>query len=211
MDSRAARAYGGFVPGEPAVQSQVESGIDRDPSNLIPVIRAEGGRALDRHRTACTPFPSVRKEGERAMPDAAIPAAPYAAHAPAWSALILGLFLLAAAIDVLRRPGQWHRMIEEIEGSPALQMLTGLFEIIFGTLLYLANRGPDGWPAGDPLALVLTILGGLAVIEALAVTAFADLYVRFWMRKLGTRTRPLAVLALLLGLGFTAAGLLRLV
>ncbi len=145
------------------------------------------------------------------MPDAAIPAAPYAAHAPAWSALTLGLFLLAAAIDELRRPGQWHRMIEEIESSPALQMLTGLFEIIFGTLLYLANRGPDGWPAGDPLALVLTILGGLAVVEALAVTAFADLYVRFWMRKLGTRTRPLAVLALLLGLGFTAAGLLRLV
>ena len=30
------------IPGEPVARTQVESGIARDPSNLIPVIRAEG-------------------------------------------------------------------------------------------------------------------------------------------------------------------------
>ena len=128
---------------------------------------------------------------------------------PEWSALILGLFLFAAAVDELRRPGQWHRMIEEVEGSSALQLLTGLFELIFGTLLYLGSRGPTGWPA-DWLAALLTLLGGLAVIEALAVTAFSDLYVRFWARKFGTNTRAIAGLALLIGVGFIAAALLRL-
>ncbi|WOF43218.1 hypothetical protein KNJ79_19185 [Sphingopyxis indica] len=130
-------------------------------------------------------------------------------HATIWSALILGLFLLAAAIDELRRPGQWHRMIEEIDASPALQMIVGLFELIFGTLLYLGSRGPTGWP-GDWLAAVLTLIGGLAVLEALVITAFSDIYVRFWMRKLGTNTRVVAGLTLLIGAGFIAAALFRL-
>ena len=57
------------------------------------------------------------------------------ADAAAWTSLFLGLFLVAAALGELRRPGQWHRMIEEIESSPALQMTVGLLELALGALV----------------------------------------------------------------------------
>ena len=56
-----------------------------------------------------------------------------------WSALLLGLFMLFAAIGALRKPGIWQTMINEIEKSPALQLISGLAELTIGTLIYLAN------------------------------------------------------------------------
>jgi|UPI00030D517F hypothetical protein len=46
MDSAALAPYNPSIPGEPVAQKQVESGINRDPLNLIRVIPAEGGLAF---------------------------------------------------------------------------------------------------------------------------------------------------------------------
>ena len=46
VDSAARALYKCAIPGEPVARTQVESGIARDPSNLIRVIPAEGGKRL---------------------------------------------------------------------------------------------------------------------------------------------------------------------
>ena len=84
----------------------------------------------------------------------------------AWSALLLGLFTLAAALGALRNPGAWTTMIEEIEKSPSLQLLAGFAEMIAGAILYLANP----WIPADLLTCVMKAIGGFMMVEALAVS-----------------------------------------
>lgn len=122
-----------------------------------------------------------------------------------WSALFLGLFLIATALGELRRPGGWQEMIDGIEGTPAMQLAFGLLELLTGVVIYLANP----WNPHDLLACVMHTIGGLTVFEALVVTALFDLYHRFWMRRLGTISRGWALAALTLGLALATAGALR--
>ncbi|TNE37729.1 MAG: hypothetical protein EP321_03635 [Sphingomonadales bacterium] len=128
------------------------------------------------------------------------------AYIPAWTSLFLGLFLIAAAIGELRRPGLWHRTIEEIDASPALQMVAGLLELALGAFLYIGGRAAGG---DDWLAVATMLLGGLMVAEALVVMALSDLYIRFWMRKLGTQTRGWASFVAVLGAACFLAGFAR--
>jgi len=97
-------------------------------------------------------------------------------------------------------------MIEEIESSPALQMTVGLLELALGALVYLANRSGG---VEDGLALAMQLLGGLMVAEALVIMAFSDIYIHFWMRKLGTRSRGWALFVILIGAALGLAGLFR--
>ncbi len=124
----------------------------------------------------------------------------------AWSAMVLGSFTLFAAIGALRNPGVWQKMVAEIEGSPALQLLCGLVELMLGVGIYLANP----WIPTDILTCVVKTLGGLMIIEALAVTAFSDIYFHFWLRNLAHMHRAWAIVTLVGGLALTVAGLTRL-
>jgi uncharacterized protein YjeT (DUF2065 family) len=125
--------------------------------------------------------------------------------APAWTALFLGLFSLFAGIGELRRPGHWQKLIAEISASPALQLVTGLVELFLGAVIYLANP----WASPDWLSSVLSVIGGLMCLEALAITAFSDLYVAVWLRRFGPLSRPWAVLSMLFGLALMVAGALH--
>ena len=113
----------------------------------------------------------------------------------AWSAALLGLFALAAAIGALRQPGIWRSMIDEIDKSPALQMVSGFMELFVGAAIYLVNPGTDA----DILAIVMKTIGGLMMIEALVVMAFSDLYFHFWLKNLAAMHRGWAVVTLLIG------------
>lgn len=125
--------------------------------------------------------------------------------APAWSALLLGLAALFAGIGALRRPGIWRTMVQEIEGSPALQFLAGMMELVIGGLAYLANP----WAPADVLACVMKALGGLMMIEALAILGFCDIYSQLWIRTLSHMHRGWALFTLLFGLALAVAGALR--
>lgn len=125
--------------------------------------------------------------------------------ATAWSATLLGLFGLAVAIGALRQPGTWGKMIEEIEASPALQLLCGFIELFVGAAIYLLNP----WDAADLLSTAMKALGGLMMAEALVVMAISDLYFQLWLKNLAAMRRgwPLATLALSVVLA--GAGMLR--
>lgn len=125
--------------------------------------------------------------------------------ATGWSALLLGLFTLAAAIGAFRQPGLFKAMIEEIEKSPALQLLSGLAEMVAGAIIYLANP----WAPADLLTCIMKALGGFMMLEALAVIAMSDLYFHFWLRSMSHFQRGWALLTGVMGLLLTAAGMLR--
>ena len=57
----------------------------------------------------------------------------------AWAGMLLGLTATFAGIGALRKPGAWRVMLEEVEKSPALQVLCGLMELVIGAAVYLAN------------------------------------------------------------------------
>lgn len=126
--------------------------------------------------------------------------------ATTWSALFLGLFAIAAAVGALRKPGAWRTMVEEIERSSALQLISGLLELALGIAIYLANP----WIAADLLTCVMKTIGAVMVFEALAVIAFSDLYFHFWLRNLAHMMRGWVLVTLILGIALTAAALLRL-
>ncbi len=124
----------------------------------------------------------------------------------AWSGGLLGLFTLFAAIGALRQPGIWRTMVDEIDKSPALQLISGLVELFLGAVVYLINP----WDAGDILSCVMKSLGGLMMIEALAVTGFSDIYFHIWLKNLAAMHRAWAVVTLVLGLALAIAGFARL-
>lgn len=128
-------------------------------------------------------------------------------EAPSWSALFLGLFLFFCALGELRRPGSWRAMVEELGASPGFQIMTGLFEMTLGVAVYLCNRAaPPDW-----LAVLMMVLGGVMVIEAVVITAFTDLLLPVWRRVLGGAAKAWAIFGLLAGAGLMAAGLARFV
>lgn len=132
-----------------------------------------------------------------AMPDLTI--------VPAWTSLFLGLFALFAGIGELRKPGHWEKMLQEIAASPALQLVTALIELFMGAVIYLANP----WASPDWLSGVMSVLGGLMVLEALVVLAFSDLYVAFWLRRFGPLSRLWAWLSIVIGAALIVAALPR--
>jgi len=125
----------------------------------------------------------------------------------AWSAALLGLFAIAAAVGALRQPGIWRTMIEEIDKSPALQMVGGFIELFVGAAIYLVNP----WLSGDIVAIVMKTIGGLMMIEALVVMAFSDLYFHFWLKNLAAMHRGWAVVTLLIGSALAIGGFGRFV
>jgi len=124
-----------------------------------------------------------------------------------WSATLLGLFAVFAAIGALRQPGTWQTMIAEIEKSPALQMLCGFAELFVGSAIYLANP----WDPSQVLTCVMKTFGGLMMIEALAVMGFSDIYFQMWLKNLSAVHRGWAATTLLVGLVLSIAGMARFV
>lgn len=125
--------------------------------------------------------------------------------ATAWSSLMLGLAALAAGIGALRKPGIWRQMLEEIEGSPTLQFLCGLLELLIGTIVYLANP----WAPADVLSCLMKGLAGMMMIEAIAILGFCDIYTQFWLRSLTNMHRGWAMTTVAFGLALNVAGAAR--
>ena len=125
----------------------------------------------------------------------------------AWSATLLGLFGVSVAIGALRQPGVWAQMVDEIEKSPALQLLSGFAELFVGAAIYLLNP----WDPGDLLSTFMKILGGLMMAEALVVMAISDLYFQTWLKNLAAMRRGWPAVTLIIGGAMAIAGMIRFV
>ncbi|ABC64053.1 hypothetical protein [Erythrobacter litoralis] len=125
---------------------------------------------------------------------------------PAWIALFIGLYSLAAGVGELRAPGMWARMVEDIERSPATLFLTGLFCLSLGAAIYLVSP----WREGDWLSVVISVIGGLMVAEGMLLLAAGERFMGIWKSLIGKRMRVWAGLSALLGAAFIFVALSRL-
>ncbi len=124
-----------------------------------------------------------------------------------WTAALLGLFAVFAAIGALRQPGIWRTLIDEVAKSPTLQILSGFVELFFGAAIYLVNP----WVPSDVLACVMKAMGGLMMVEALAVVGFSDIYFQLWLKNLAAMHRCWAVFTLLVGAVLGVAGFVHMI
>ena len=128
------------------------------------------------------------------------------ADIPAWIALFVGLYALAAAVGELRAPNTWWMMLKEFERSPVLRFVTGLVTLALGAAIYLVNP----WRPDDWLAVTVSVLGGVAVAEGLLILAAGDRFVTIGRMLIGRAGRTWGGFYALLGVAAVLAGLSRL-
>src|SRR5690606_26542484 len=94
---------------------------------------------------------------------------------PAWIILFLGLYALAAGVGELGAPGGWAAMLDEFEEQAGLRFVTGFVALALGAAVYLANP----WRPDDWLAILVSVVGGVMVIEGALLLASGDRFIRF--------------------------------
>ena len=128
------------------------------------------------------------------------------ADIPAWIALFLGLYWLAAGAGELRSPNGWWMMLKEFERSPALRFVTGFLTLAFGATIYLVSP----WRPGDWLAIAVSVIGGLHVAQGLMILASGERFLRLARALIGRAGRAWAGFAALAGIALVLVAMSRL-
>ena len=125
---------------------------------------------------------------------------------PAWIAFFVGLYALAAGVGEIRSPGGWGVMLKEFERGLALRYLTGLITLALGATIYLVNP----WVPEDWLAIVVSVIGGIAIAEGLLMLAAGERFLNFGRALLGRGGRVWAGFSALVGVAMVLVAMSRL-
>ena len=125
---------------------------------------------------------------------------------PAWIAFFVGLYALAAGVGEIRSPGGWGVMLKEFERSVAIRYLTGLVTLALGATIYLVNP----WVPEDWLAIVVSVIGGIAIAEGMLMLAAGERFLNFGRALLGRGGRVWAGFSALLGVAMVLVAMSRL-
>jgi hypothetical protein len=128
-----------------------------------------------------------------------------AADIPAWIILFIGLYSLAASIGEWRTPGLWAAMLNDFERSPGLRFIAGFFVLSLGAAVYAVNP----WRPDDWLAVVVTVLGGIMILEGALILAMGDRFLGFARWLIGRASRFWAAFSALLGIALIAIAFIR--
>ena len=128
------------------------------------------------------------------------------ADIPAWIALFIGLYALAAAVGEFRSPGGWAAMLADFERSPASRYLTGVVCVALGAAIYLASP----WRPGDWLSIAVSVIGGLCAAEGLLILAAGDRFLALARSLMGRAQGFWASFGALFGIGAIVVALARL-
>jgi len=125
---------------------------------------------------------------------------------PAWIALFLGLYFLAAGAGELRAPNGWWMILKEFERSPALRFLTGFVTLAFGAALYLVTP----WRTDDWLSIAVSATGGLHVAIGALILASGERFLHAARALIGRSGRVWGGLAAMAGIALAIVAMMRL-
>ena len=112
-----------------------------------------------------------------------------------------GVYLIAVGAGALLAPDRWRAIGAELERSPGLTLVTGVFTFAFGAALVGLHHS-----LADPLAIVITIAAAIGAIEGVLLLVVPELMIAFG-RPFFSRPRAWAAVVVVLGLVFLALGL----
>lgn len=113
----------------------------------------------------------------------------------------LGLYMILVGLSGLAAPQRWRALMDELSASPALQMLMGVTVFAIGVTLAMVHS-----ILSDPLAIIVTIIGWIALIEGALLIAVPGPLLRLGRWSLDY-TRIWAIVSLILGFLLALAGL----
>ncbi|HUD94649.1 DUF2065 family protein [Sphingobium sp.] len=113
----------------------------------------------------------------------------------------MGLYMILIGIGGLASPPRWRAVMDDLNASPALVVALGFTVFVVGVTLVMIH---SIWT--DPLAVIVSIIGYVALIEGALLLAVPGPLIRIghWST---TFIRAWAIIALLLGLFLFLAGL----
>lgn len=115
--------------------------------------------------------------------------------------MLIGAYQVAAGLAGLTGQISWPALIEEFERSPALTLVTGFLAFAIGGAILLAHCH---WT--DPLAIIVTLVGWIALIEGLAIMALPKPLLGFSRRLVGNQ-KLVSLVSLLVGAALILLGL----
>ena len=115
--------------------------------------------------------------------------------------VLIGVYELAAGIAGLTGKLDWTALIDEFERSPGLTFVTGFMTFVVGAAINLAHHH---WT--DPLAIIVSLIGWVVLIEGVMLMVCPAPLLRFSRRLVGN-PRLISILAAAVGLIFIVIGL----
>jgi hypothetical protein len=113
----------------------------------------------------------------------------------------LGLYLVAVSAGALIAPDHWRALGRELENSPGLTLVMGVFAFAISAAMLIAHHGMD-----DPLAIIVTAAAAAGVAEGLLMLVVPQALVPV-SRWAFEHPRAWAIVTVALGLLLLAAGL----
>ena len=115
--------------------------------------------------------------------------------------VLIGVYEFAAGIAGLTRRISWLAILDEFDRSPALTLITGFMAFAVGAAI---NLGHHHWT--DPLAIIVSLIGWIAMIEGVMLMVCPGPLLRFSRRPAGNPIL-ISVLATAFGLLLILLGL----
>ncbi|HKY80868.1 MAG TPA: DUF2065 domain-containing protein [Sphingobium sp.] len=114
---------------------------------------------------------------------------------------VFGLYMIIVGIGGFAAPQRWRAMMDDLERSPGLVMAMGFAVFAVGAALVLIH---SIWT--DPLAVIVSLIGYVALVEGALLLAVPAPLVRIGRWSLSF-TRAWAILSIVLGIFLFLAGL----
>lgn len=114
---------------------------------------------------------------------------------------MFGLYMIVIGIGGLAAPDRWRAVLDDLNRSPGLVVALGFAVFAVGATLVLIH---SIWT--DPLAIIVSLIGYVALIEGALLLAAPGPLIRIGHWSIGF-IRTWAIVALILGLLLFLAGL----
>jgi hypothetical protein len=116
-----------------------------------------------------------------------------------------GVYIILVSLVGLFDPARWAAIVADLQRSPALTYIAGITTFALGLALLIVH---PFWT--DPLAIIITVFGWVALLEGVILTAAPDGFLKLGAALVASprRARAWAVIGLVTGAALLGLGLM---